>query len=166
MRPSVAALMLLVGQPRLTTGAPTLSQEEPLTVLDEGTRLGRATRLNCSGAGVTCTVTAGTATLSVSGGSGGGGSASSCGVRVALDLGASGGLVYSATVSGLSCLTSSMAVACSPFCAADAGVTPETCRAAGLTTQTYARFDAGFSLAVDSPRGATGVYQFDCVAGG
>lgn len=158
-----AAILLLLAQTRLGVGAPSLSQEEPLTILDEGVRVGRASKINCSGAGVSCTVVGGTATMSIAGGGGGGGS--SCGVRVALDLGSSGGLIYQASVSGVACVTSATRIACAPYCAGDAGTTPETCRAAGLQASVSETDGGAFLLSVESPRGATGVYQFDCVAG-
>lgn len=62
----------LFGQ-TLSGNAGSLSRETPITLEDEGVRLGQVTRLNCVGAGITCTRTGnatGNGILTVTGGGG------------------------------------------------------------------------------------------------
>lgn len=162
MRAALVLSVLIFGQEKLGVGGISLSREEPLTILNEGVRVGRASKINCVGAGVNCTVASSTATLSIAGGGGGG---SSCGVRLTIDLGSSGGQIYDIAVSGVSCVTDATRIACSVFCGGDAGVTPESCRASGIVVSTHSRVSGGFSVSIDSPRGATGTHQLDCVGG-
>jgi|CXWL01.1.fsa_nt_gi hypothetical protein len=60
--------LLLLAQLGPTT--PSLSREEPVQLYDESARLGHVSRINCSGAGITCTRSGNTGTVTVAGGSG------------------------------------------------------------------------------------------------
>jgi hypothetical protein len=69
---STAAILLLLSVVAAT--ADPFENGRPLGVVvqDEGALQGRAAKLNCTGAGITCSVASGVATLNASGGGGGG----------------------------------------------------------------------------------------------
>lgn len=128
-------------------------------IKDEGAVQGGAKILNCVGSGITCTATGGTATITANGGAGSG-----AGVEVSVNLGSTGGAVFTATVSSQSWVTASSYIACAPFATAADGQTVETYAAAGFTTNAAARVvGASFDLWIFSPRGATGTFRFHCL---
>lgn len=129
-----------------------------VTVQDEGTSQGRAPTLNCTGAGITCSVVSNVATLNVPGGVG-----SANTVEVSINFGTSGGLVYSATVTGQAWVTATSIIVCSPFATTADGQTVETYYVSGFTLAASTRVvGVGFDLGVSSPRGATGTFRFHC----
>lgn len=127
-------------------------------LLDEGSTVGRIQALNCVGATVTCTKSGSTGVVTITGGAG-----SANGVVVSINLGTSGGLIFSTTVVGQTWVTATSAIACSPFGTTVDGLTPETVMAAGVQAVTSAYVvGTGFDLTVYSPHGATGTYRFGC----
>lgn len=125
---------------------------------DEGATQGQVVRLDCAGAGVTCTKSGSSGTITVAGGGGGGNFA-----EVSLSLGTSGGLVYSVAVTGQAWVTATSQIICSPFGTTTDGQTPETVGAADFSVSVSDRVAAtGFTLWVYSPHGATGTFRFHC----
>lgn len=135
-----------------------VSSRAPLILLDEGVVQGAISKLDCVGTSIACTRSGATGTATVTGGSG-----SANGVVVSIDLGTSGGLVFTTTVVGQAWVTATSAIACSPFGTTADGLTPETVMAAGVqaVTSEYV-VGTGFNLSVYSPHGATGIYRFGC----
>lgn len=84
-------------------------------------------------------------------------------VEVSIDLGASGGTVYTTTVTGQSWVTTSSVITCSPFATSADGQTVETYFAAHFTVAPSNRVaGTGFDLTVFSPHGATGTFRVHC----
>ena len=136
-----------------------VTSRAPLILQDEGTTQGAISTLNCVGAGVACTRAGAVGTATIAGG--GAGSANV--VVVSINLGTSGGLIFTTTVVGQAWVTATSAIACSPFGTTSDGLTPETVMAAGVQAVTSAYVvGTGFNLSVYSPHGATGTYRFGC----
>lgn len=140
-----------------TTAIAQVSAPTTVDTRDEGTSQGRARAINCVGAGITCTAAAGVATLTVGGGSGGNF------LEVSINLGTSGGLVFSVTVTGQAWVTATSNIVCTPFATSADGLTVETVYASGVQAAVSTRvIGTGFDLGIYSPHGATGTYRFHC----
>lgn len=84
-------------------------------------------------------------------------------VEVSIDLGSTGGLVFSTTVTGLAWVEAGSEIVCAPFATTADGLTVETVAASGVQAVVANRVVAtGFDLYVYSPHGATGIYRFHC----
>lgn len=84
-------------------------------------------------------------------------------VEVSVDLGTSGGLIFSTTITGQTWVTAASSIACTPLGVTTDGQTVETVAASGVQATISDRVAAtGFNLNVYSPHGATGTYRFGC----
>lgn len=154
----VAALLLVPSLARaqvLTTQGKTAG----VIIKDEGTVLGGATALNCSGSAITCTQAGGVATLSVSSGSGNF-------VAVTVDFSSSGAFDATKVVTGQAWVTASSIIICSAT-AVGAGTRATDADDVWLenfTANVYARVaGTGFTLKVRPQAGlALGQYVFHC----
>lgn len=125
---------------------------------DEGVNQGQVKQLNCVGTMVACTRSGVVGTVTVTGGSG-----SANVVEVSVPLGTSGGLIFSATVTGQAWVTATSSIACTPLGLTTDGQTVETVVASGIQAVVSDRVVAtGFNVNVYSPHGATGTYRFGC----
>lgn len=128
-----------------------------VTLQDEGTDQGRALKLNCVGAGISCSVSASTGTLTVAGGS-----ANFLEASLTVSDTSAGG-VYTVTVTGQAWVTSSSKIVCSVF-ADGTGSTPiEIVFVSGQTWIVTNRVaGTGFDLTLYNPYGATGTFKAHC----
>lgn len=125
---------------------------------DEGTAQGRVRAINCVGAGITCTVSAGVATLTAAGSSGSGNF-----LEVSVNLGTTGGLIFSATITAQAWVTATSIIVCSPLGTTADGQTIETTFAAAFVIAASNRvIGTGFDLGIFNPNGATGTFRFHC----
>lgn len=152
----LGVLVLVAG-----SALPAWAQVSPapgVQINDEAVSQGRATILNCTGAGIACSVTGTTATLNATGGSG-----SANTVEVSIDLGTTGGLTFSVTVTGQSWVAADSEIVCSPFATVADGQTVETYVAAGFAVNAATRVvSTGFDLWLYNPHGATGIFRVHC----
>lgn len=94
--------------------------------------------------------------------SGGAGSANAA--EVSIDLGTSGGLIFTTTVTGQAWVASGTKIVVSPAPTAADGQTVETYFAAGFIAMISNKVvGTGFDLTVYSPNGATGIFRFNCI---
>lgn len=134
-----------------------VSAPTSIDIQDEGTSQGRIRAINCVGSGVTCTASSSTGTLTIGGGSAGNF------LEVSVDLGTSGGLVFSLTVTGQSWVTGTSKVVCNTFSTAADGQTVETAYAAGFSVNVSTLVvSTGFDIGIYNPHGATGIFRFHC----
>lgn len=84
-------------------------------------------------------------------------------VEVSIDLGATGGLVFSATVAA-AWVAAGSEIVCTPFATNADGLTVETVYASGVQAVTSNKVaGVSFDLTVYSPHGATGIYRIHCL---
>ncbi len=143
-------LMLLFGQPM------NLNQQ-PIIVKDEGVQQSttRATTINCTGTGVTCSQSGTTMTLNAAGGGGGGNF-----IEASLAVSEA----YHETSVTAAWATATSKIVCAPYPTTADGLTPEAVAVAGL--QATAQSGVGsFTLRVFSPFGLTGTVRFHCTGG-
>lgn len=144
-------LMLLFGQ------SMNLNQQ-PIIVKDEGVQQSstRASIINCTGTGVTCSQSGTTMTLNATGGGGGGGNF----IEASLAVNAA----YHETSVTAAWATATSKIVCAPYPTSADGLTPEAVAVAGLLAT--AQGAAGsFTLRVFSPFGLTGTVRFHCTGG-
>jgi hypothetical protein len=144
----------------LLFAAPAWAQVTPATsvvVEDEGAIQGRARRVDCAGAGITCTVTGGEWTITASGG---GGSGNFLDVTIAMTNGSG---YYAVTVTGQGWVTGTSKILCAPFGTTADGLTVEQIAVANLTVSVSDLVAAtGFNLNVFNPFGSNGTHRFHC----
>lgn len=132
--------------------------QQPIVVKDEGVQQStvRATVINCTGTGVTCSQSGTTMTLNASGGGGGGGNF----IEASLAVSAA----YHETSVTAAWATATSKIVCAPYPTSADGLTPEAVAVAGLLAT--AQGAAGsFTLRVFSPFGLTGTVRFHCTGG-
>jgi hypothetical protein len=119
-------------------------------LLDEGVTQGRIQKLNCAGAGVSCSKSGVTGTATI----GGGGPGSANVVEVTVDFGTTGATKATAVVTGQAWVGAASVIVCSPTLMATADRTDgmEDAVVEGLTVSAYARSaGVGFTVAA-APR--------------
>lgn len=132
--------------------------QQPIVVKDEGVQQStvRATVINCTGTGVTCSQSGTTMTLNASGGGGGGGNF----IEASLAVSAA----YHETSVTAAWATAMSKIVCAPYPTSADGLTPEAVAVAGLLAT--AQGAAGsFTLRIYSPHGLTGTVRFHCTGG-
>jgi len=129
------------------------------TVQDETTPLTARTKLNFTGAGVTCADNAGTTTTDCTISGGGAGSANVVEASVVL----TGSGFFSTTVTGQTWVTGTSKVVCSPFATTADGLTVEVITIAMLhITASNLVAGTGFNVNVMNPYGLAGTVRVHC----
>ena len=134
---------------------------------DEGTSQGQVTKLNFTGAGVTCSKSGATGTCSIPGGGGGGaggGGGSANVVNVTVTFNTSTGLVTPVVVTGQTWVTSSSSIVCQwSNLAAVTNNTDYVYLVAGLHVAVGSLVaGTGFTVYAYSDYGATGNFNLSC----
>lgn len=154
--------MLVLASP-VETRADSFVPSTAIDLQDEGVSQGQVKKLNCSGAGITCSRSGVVGTLTVPGGGGPGGGNY---VDVVVNFGATGKTVAKTVVTGQAWVGLSSQILCVPSMMATADRTDgmEDALIEGLTITAYARVaGTGFTVAANPRSGkAYGKFLIQC----